>query len=620
MINDLFTHINTFRVANGVRALSADALGAKQAELRASQFAAYMQTHIPGTPGFNPHEGYDTTAASIGYRIVSENLAFMSIDPTNIVYSIWQGPLHRSAMLAADANVAGVSCVYSNGTAYWTYEPGISSSPTPPPSGGGTSTPPPSGGGTSTPPPSGGGSANLDSEESAFLTILNNYRAQNGVGPLQVSAALQNAARWMSNDMAANNRASHIDSLGRSPQARFEAFGYSSYPSGENIAGGFPDAQTVFNQWLNACDPDPTGTCTYAHRRNMLGSGYAATGIARAYNFNSAYGWYWTNDFGGSVDQPSTPPPTGSAPVIGFFNATPASLSPGQSSTLQWSVTGATAVTIDNGIGTVTGTSLRVTPAQTTTYRINAANNWGTTSATVTVTVVPVVPTGDTQPPTTPGNLTVLATGAPSVVLSWTASADNVGVFSYQILRNGGVYASLPSTARSFTDAAVSAGTTYIYSVRAFDAAGNTSAPTPSVPVTTPAAAGSNACPGAATNAFSGCYYNGIDLMGNPALVRTDPRIDFDWFSQAPSPAVNGDSFSVRWRGTFNFRQGETTFRATMSDGMRVYIDGLLVLDRWRDQSETTYAFRRTLTEGQHLIVVEFYSHNRFPIARLSWE
>src|SRR5688572_3451919 len=126
MINGLFTEINAFRAQRGVPVLKMDALGMKDAEMRAVQFSQYMATALPGSPGFNPHEGYDTTAASLGYNLVSENLAYITSDPKRIVLVLWQDPLHLSALLSKKANVAGVSCVYSEGTPYWTYEPGYS--------------------------------------------------------------------------------------------------------------------------------------------------------------------------------------------------------------------------------------------------------------------------------------------------------------------------------------------------------------------------------------------------------------------------------------------------------------------------------------------------------------
>src|SRR5947209_13520521 len=102
----------------------------KDAEMRATQVIAYFTTNPPGSPGFFPHQGYDTTAASLGYGIISENLAW-ALDPYYVVYTVWNDSLHMAAMLSSTANVAGVSCVATAATWFWTFEPGVSSSATP---------------------------------------------------------------------------------------------------------------------------------------------------------------------------------------------------------------------------------------------------------------------------------------------------------------------------------------------------------------------------------------------------------------------------------------------------------------------------------------------------------
>lgn len=81
---------------------------------------------------------------------------------------------------------------------------------------------------------------------------------------------------------------------------------------------------------------------------------------------------------------------TVNAPLSVTLTASPANLTPGQQSTLSWNARGAATLSIDNGIGTVTGPqgSVTVSPAQTTTYTITATDTGGhstTGSATVTV-------------------------------------------------------------------------------------------------------------------------------------------------------------------------------------------------------------------------------------------
>jgi hypothetical protein len=79
--------------------------------------------------------------------------------------------------------------------------------------------------------------------------------------------------------------------------------------------------------------------------------------------------------------------PQGAAPAISSFTASPSSVSAGAQATLSWQVSGASYYVISPGIGAVNGTSAVVTPAQTTTYTLYATNQYGRTTATVTVTV-----------------------------------------------------------------------------------------------------------------------------------------------------------------------------------------------------------------------------------------
>jgi mannan endo-1,4-beta-mannosidase len=96
----------------------------------------------------------------------------------------------------------------------------------------------------------------------------------------------------------------------------------------------------------------------------------------------------------------------------------------------------------------------------------------------------------DTQPPTTPGTPTATAVTSSAATLSWGASTDNVGVSGYEILRaagaSGGTFTPVGTTATtSFTASGLSPQSSYRFVVRARDAAGNTSANSGAVPVTT---------------------------------------------------------------------------------------------------------------------------------------
>ena len=74
-------------------------------------------------------------------------------------------------------------------------------------------------------------------------------------------------------------------------------------------------------------------------------------------------------------------------PVVASFAAQPASIEAGASSQLSWSVTGATSLALDPGIGAVTGAGTSVRPSATTTYTLTATNAAGSATSQATVTV-----------------------------------------------------------------------------------------------------------------------------------------------------------------------------------------------------------------------------------------
>jgi hypothetical protein len=94
----------------------------------------------------------------------------------------------------------------------------------------------------------------------------------------------------------------------------------------------------------------------------------------------------------GSVTRTVNVVVTTPAPVIAAFSASPTNVVSGSPTTLSWSVTDAAHLSIAPGIGEVTGTSIPVTPGTNTTYVLTAANDTGTVTRSVTVTVGPATP------------------------------------------------------------------------------------------------------------------------------------------------------------------------------------------------------------------------------------
>jgi polysaccharide biosynthesis protein PslG len=219
----------------------------------------------------------------------------------------------------------------------------------------------------------------------------------------------------------------------------------------------------------------------------------------------------------------------------------------------------------------------------------------------------------DTQPPSAPQNL--MATGATqtSISVSWSASTDNVGVGGYHLYRAGAKVDS--TTATSYTFGGLSCGTSHTLAVEAHDAAGNRSAA--SAITASTAACAPASCP---SGEYSAQYYGNMTLSGTPALQRCETAINHGWGSGSPGPAVPADRFSARWTGTFSFAAGSYQFTATADDGIRVWVDGIPLIDSWKDQAPTAYQATRTLTAGVHAVKVEYYENGGGAVARVGWQ
>ncbi len=116
---------------------------------------------------------------------------------------------------------------------------------------------------------------------------------------------------------------------------------------------------------------------------------------------------------------------------------------------------------------------------------ISATPCWWTGCAT-SGTSTPPTPAASTTPPSVPAGLAGTVASATQINLTWTASTDNAGTIAgYNVFRNGVKLGT--STSTSYHDTNLSAGTTYTYTVSAYDTAGNTSAQSSGVSVGTPA-------------------------------------------------------------------------------------------------------------------------------------
>ena len=264
-------------------------------------------------------------------------------------------------------------------------------------------------------------------------------------------------------------------------------------------------------------------------------------------------------------------------PVVNSFTSSDSSITSGQQLVLSWNVTSATTVSISvAGIYTplnqAGANSLTLSPLATTNYLLTASNAGGSVTSQVTVTVAPPVCSANTQQSCQIGNGTGSQT-CNSTGSAWGTCGNVTSCNSGYVFYNGACSIANP------------------------------------------------------TNSFLGQYYNNMNLSGSPSLVRSDANIIFRWgygdpgTSNSPAPGIiPATQWSAQWQGSWNFiNAGTYRFYATTDDGIKVWVDGNLIINEWFDQSETTYTADLALTSGMHNIQVNYYNDSGAGTAIFSW-
>jgi len=106
---------------------------------------------------------------------------------------------------------------------------------------------------------------------------------------------------------------------------------------------------------------------------------------------------------------------------------------------------------------------------------------------------------------------------------------------------------------------------------------------------------------------LKGEYFDNQDLT-NLKLTRTDPSINFAWGYGSPAASIASDSFSARWSGQVKADHSETyTFYTTANDGVRLWVDGKLIVNRWSNGSTTNTATIPLVAGKWYPIKLEYY-------------
>lgn len=120
---------------------------------------------------------------------------------------------------------------------------------------------------------------------------------------------------------------------------------------------------------------------------------------------------------------------------------------------------------------------------------------------------------------------------------------------------------------------------------------------------------------------LKGEYFNNMNMSGNPALVRVDKQLNFNWESGSPDPKISPDQFSVRWAGKLVPSKTDTyQLSITTDDGVRFYLDGKLLVESWFDRAPTSDYISLKLEKGRSYdIRIEYYENGGGAAASLGW-
>jgi hypothetical protein len=118
---------------------------------------------------------------------------------------------------------------------------------------------------------------------------------------------------------------------------------------------------------------------------------------------------------------------------------------------------------------------------------------------------------------------------------------------------------------------------------------------------------------------WRGEYWSNDRLEGAPALVRNDNAVSADWGYNAPASGLSSDHFSARWSRKVRFSTGDYRFILRADDGVRLWVAGNLLIDRWHG-GYTEDSVLQHIWEGEHEVVVEYFELEGIAKVHLAWE
>lgn len=247
----------------------------------------------------------------------------------------------------------------------------------------------------------------------------------------------------------------------------------------------------------------------------------------------------------------------------------------------------------------------------------------------------PPPPPADSTPPAV--SLTAPVAGNVSGTVNIAANAsDNVGVAKVEFYDGPTLITAdiaSPYTASWNTTTLVN-GNSHDLTAKATDTAGNqTTSAVVRVTINNTVVNPPPPPPPSGTGFTTEYFLGKNNFSGTPLVTRTENNINLDWDYDSKVTGVPVDNFSVRWTGTFNFDATKYRLNVRADDGLRVYVDNVLVrfvskrsnqpilVSAYKNQAPTLYNGILDMTgkAGNHSIRVEYYEDAGQAMAKLNW-
>ena len=120
---------------------------------------------------------------------------------------------------------------------------------------------------------------------------------------------------------------------------------------------------------------------------------------------------------------------------------------------------------------------------------------------------------------------------------------------------------------------------------------------------------------------WTGQYYDNTTFSGSPSITRIDSNINFDFGNDSPIDGfISENNFSIRWTGTQAIAAATYVFTATADDGVRVTIDGTVIIDQLGAGGLNTFQSTVALSGSSHSITVEYVEQSQEAEIRFSWQ